>query len=115
MREEEALDWTARALDFAFDCGATAATLIPTRGGNGAMEELATLGEFSPPRLGTLESAAAYGLALKRGRVFVDLWDVKETSACPDCYRSRISRLHEMNLRQTILQPVTCERCTIKH
>ena len=40
MREEEALDWAERSLDFAFDCGATAATLIPTRAGNGAMEEL---------------------------------------------------------------------------
>ena len=51
MREEEALDWAERSLDFAFDCGATAATLIPTRAGNGAMEELAGIGEFSPPRL----------------------------------------------------------------
>ena len=29
MREEKALEWAARSLEFAFDCGATAATLIP--------------------------------------------------------------------------------------
>jgi len=115
MQEEEALDWTARSLDFAFECGATAATLIPTRGGNGAMEDLATIGDFSPPRLATLEAAAAYGLALKRRRVFVDLWDVKETTECPDCYHSRIVRLHAMNLQQAILQPVACESCVAKH
>jgi radical SAM enzyme (TIGR01210 family) len=115
MREEEAFDWAARSLDFAFDCGATAATLIPTRGGNGAMEKLATIGEFAPPRLATLEAAVAYGLALKRGRVFVDLWDAKETTECPDCSHARISRLRAMNLQQTILKPVACKTCAVKH
>src|SRR5271170_5552415 len=57
MCEEEAVYWAERSLDFAFDCGATAATLIPTRAGNGAMEELTGIGEFSPPSLATLEGA----------------------------------------------------------
>jgi radical SAM enzyme (TIGR01210 family) len=61
MEEEEALEWAARSLEFAFDCGATAATLIPTRGGNGAMEELAGAGLFSPPKLATLEAAWRMG------------------------------------------------------
>lgn len=115
MREEEVLEWTSRSLDFAFSCGATAVTLIPTRGGNGAMEELATIGDFSPPRLAALEAAATYGLSLKRGRVFVDLWDTKQTTECPNCYPSRISRLRAMNLQQTMLQPVACEGCKAKH
>ena len=34
----EALDWAERSLTFAMEQGATAAILIPTRGGNGAME-----------------------------------------------------------------------------
>ena len=42
----EALTWAARSLDFAMECGATAATLIPTRAGNGAMEALMASGEF---------------------------------------------------------------------
>ncbi len=46
MPESEAFTWAARSLDFAFDCGATAATLIPTRAGNGAMEALAAQGSF---------------------------------------------------------------------
>ena len=70
MRGGEALHWAQRSLDFAFDCGATAATLIPTRGGNGAMETLAASGQFSPPRIDLLESSLDYGLALHRGRVF---------------------------------------------
>ena len=32
MRAEEAIDWALRSLEFAFECGATAATLIPTAG-----------------------------------------------------------------------------------
>jgi archaeosine synthase beta-subunit len=111
MREEEALHWAQRSLDFAFDCGATAATLIPTRGGNGAMEELASLGDFCPPKLATLESALAYGINLKRGRVFADLWDLKRDDDCPQCHSARVARLREMNLRQQILDPIVCPYC----
>jgi len=111
MCEEEAVYWAERSLDFAFDCGAAAAALIPTRAGNGAMEELASIGEFSPPRLATLEAAAAYGLALNHGRVFVDLWDVNPATACPPCYESRIARLRAMNLRQSISEAISCAHC----
>jgi archaeosine synthase beta-subunit len=111
MREDEALVWAKRSLEFAFDCGATAATLIPTRAGNGALEELAAGGEFSSPRLATLEAALAYGLGLHRGRVFADLWDAGKTLACPHCDDLRILRLRAMNLRQTILEPISCAAC----
>lgn len=109
MREEESLEWAACSLDFAFNCGATAATLIPTRAGNGAMEHLQTIGQFSPPKLATLEAAATYGLTLKRGRVFTDLWDAKPT--CPHCGPARIGRLRQMNLHQTIFAPIECATC----
>ncbi|GGA63078.1 radical SAM protein [Edaphobacter acidisoli] len=109
MREEESLEWAARSLDFAFNSGATAATLIPTRAGNGAMEHLQIIGQFSPPKLSTLEAAANYGLTLNRGRVFTDLWDAKPT--CPHCGPQRIERLHQMNLHQTILAPIECSTC----
>ena len=65
MLEEEAVEWAVRSLEFAFECGATAATLIPTRGGNGAMEELAATGDFSPPALRTLEMAFEQGILLE--------------------------------------------------
>jgi archaeosine synthase beta-subunit len=111
MKEEEALEWAARSLEFAFDCGATAATLIPTRGGNGAMEELAGTGLFSPPSLATLEAAMANGIAMKKGRVFVDLWDVRRSVSCEVCTEPRIARLHSMNLQQCVMQPVHCDHC----
>lgn len=108
MREDEAVEWAARSLDFAFDCGATAATLIPTRASNGAMEELMASGEFSPPTLAIVEAAADYGVALHRGRVLVDLWDLRRSSGCEACHEQRVARLHRMNLEQSVLPPVEC-------
>jgi archaeosine synthase beta-subunit len=109
--DEEALYWAKQSLDFAFDAGARAVSLIPTRAGNGAMDELEARGEFAMPRLETLEAAADYGLKSARGRVFVDLWDVQRLSACRACFNQRVSRLNEMNLRQSISPHVACERC----
>lgn len=111
MEEEEALEWTVRSLEFAFDCGATAATLIPTRGGNGAMEELAEAGMFAPPKLATLEAATESGIGMKKGRVFADLWDVRKTASCEACTELRIARLHAMNLRQCVMPTVRCRCC----
>lgn len=111
MREDDALGWAAQSLEFAFACGATAATLIPTRGGNGAMEELAADGEFAPPSLATLEAALAYGIGLGRGRVFADLWDAQQQVGCALCQEARIRRLELMNHQQTVLPMVDCPGC----
>jgi radical SAM enzyme (TIGR01210 family) len=111
MAEEDAVEWAERSLDFAFDCGATAASLIPTRGGNGAMEELGASGEFAPPRLATMEAVAAYGISLGRGRVFVDLWDLRRNARCETCCERRVERLHAMNLRQVVLPALACASC----
>ncbi|MBV8631450.1 MAG: hypothetical protein JOZ83_11030 [Silvibacterium sp.] len=111
MDEPEALHWAQRSLHFAFDCGATVATLIPTRAGNGAMEALAATREFLPPRLATLEATAAYGINLGCGRVFADLWDLKPGVECPHCYPERIARLRTMNLQQTVSPPISCAYC----
>jgi radical SAM enzyme (TIGR01210 family) len=111
MREDEAEEWAARSLEFAFECGATAATLIPTRPGNGAMEELAASGEFAPPKLATVEAAAEYGVALERGRVFVDLWDLGRTAGCAACGSRRLERLRKMNLYQKTEPRAVCEEC----
>jgi len=111
MKAHEALYWAERSLDFAFDCGATAATLIPTRAGNGAMEALVQLGEFSPPTLEVVEAAANYGLNLKRGRVFVDLWDLRLAPPKCSCYPQRIERLHRMNLCQSAQDSMGCAFC----
>ena len=105
----EALYWAERSLDFAMESGATAAVLIPTRGGNGAMEDLMAGGQFEPPTLETLEAAMEYGLSLKAGRVFADLWGVRER--CADCHAQRLARLRQMNLQQVFLDKISCAGC----
>ena len=112
LHEVEALEWARRSLDFAFDCGASVASLIPTRFGNGALEALAERGEFSPPKLATLEEAAAYGVTLRRGRVFADLWDLEKFSICPECFAARRQRLERMNFTQIVEPSIVCERCS---
>ncbi|HEX4008257.1 MAG TPA: hypothetical protein VHX60_18930 [Acidobacteriaceae bacterium] len=111
MPQDESLHWAQRSLDFAFDCGATAATLIPTRSGNGAMEALAASGDFTPPSLATVEDAVDYGLCLHRGRVFSDLWDLPRPTDCPACREARVARLRAMNLSQRTLPRIPCSVC----
>lgn len=111
IRSDEALLWAHRSLDFAFDCGATAVTLIPTRGGNGAMEALQQAGAFTPPSLEIFEQAVAYGVSLQRGRVFADLWEIERIATCIDCRASRIARLERINLTQSIPPSYRCRHC----
>jgi archaeosine synthase beta-subunit len=112
MKAEEALEWAKRSVDFGLNCGATAVSLIPTRGGNGAMEALAQMGAFEAPRLATLEAGVDYGIGLKRGRVFADVWDLRrESGRCPECWAKRIERLQTMNLTQSVAARVGCARC----
>jgi 3-methyladenine DNA glycosylase/8-oxoguanine DNA glycosylase len=110
--EAGAMHWARRSIDFAFECGATVVSLIPTRLGNGALEALVLRGEFSPPKISTLESALDFGIGLQRGRVFADLWDLERFSDCPACFEPRRARLHQMNLAQVVRSPVECERCS---
>ena len=111
QRANESLHWAQRSLDFAFDCGATAATLIPTRGGNGAMEVLAASGDFTPPALSTLEMAVDYGVALRRGRAFADVWDLPRSFDCSSCREVRVARLRAVNLSQISAPRIACTTC----
>ena len=107
----EALEWARRSVTFAFDCGAAVVSLIPTRAGNGALEELARGGQFAPPTLATFETALAEGLATRRGRVFADLWDLNAFSRCAACFPARQERLAKMNLSQRIEPDIACAVC----
>lgn len=111
MNEAEGLEWACRSINFAFDHGATACSVIPTRGGNGAMEALAKTGEFAPPSLASMEAALEYGVRLGRGRVFLDLWEVERLRTCSACSAERLARLAEINRTQAVPPRVACDRC----
>jgi radical SAM enzyme (TIGR01210 family) len=75
----EARQWLRKSVDFAFECRASAVSLIPTRLGNGAMDRLRQAGEFAPPTRAEVDAAAelARAAAGGRGRVFVDTWGIE--------------------------------------
>jgi len=95
----------------AFDCGATSVSIIPTRAGNGAMDELARAGAFEIPRLRLLEDCFEEAVSLGRGLVFADLWDLDAVSRCRHCFETRRERLAKMNLSQSVEPPVSCPHC----
>ncbi len=111
LPEAEALDWACRSTRFAFACGASSVSLIPTRAGNGALDALSASGDFAEPGLQSLESALDFGIRLGRGRVFADLWDLERFSRCPACLPARAARLTESNLRQVVRPRVACADC----
>jgi len=112
LNEDEGLEWAVKSAAFAFGCGAEVVSLIPTRAGNGAMERLMESGEFSPPRLSTLEKAQELALDLRgHGRVFADTWDLAQFSRCPACLERRRRRLHAINLSQEIMPAINCPAC----
>ncbi|HTG13893.1 MAG TPA: radical SAM protein [Blastocatellia bacterium] len=108
----EAGEWVRRSIDEAFNCGATVCSIIPTRSGNGAMDQLAASSEYSSPTLASLEAAQEFGLGLKRGRVFADLWDIGRFYSC-ECSPARASRLAEMNRTQQIPPAIACDVCGV--
>jgi radical SAM enzyme (TIGR01210 family) len=105
----ENIEWCLKSVEFAFDCGATACSVIPTRDGNGIMEKLRDAGEYVPPTLSALEEVFERALGLNRGRVFADLWDLERFSDCEECFDARKQRLHRMNVEQRVFSGVDCE------
>jgi radical SAM enzyme (TIGR01210 family) len=104
----EAVDWAVRSAEHAFAQGATRVSLIPVRGGNGAMEALREAGDFTPPSLAQLEEALERCLSLDQGIVTADLWDARRFVHCPECADARLARLERMNRWGRIEPKVSC-------
>lgn len=109
LSESESIYWAEQSIDFAFSAGVECCTVIPVRAGNGAMDYLLDKGAFSLPDIRSLETVLEYGIGLKTGRVFADIWDLGLFSKCNKCVEKRIARLIEMNLSQKIEPGVECE------
>ena len=109
LSEEEGIHWAKRSIDYAFGRGVECCTVIPVRGGNGAMEHLHKMGHFEVPEIQSLETVLEYGIQLRLGRVFADVWDLSLFSKCDNCLEARTKRLEAMNLTQSIGKEVACE------
>jgi len=108
LDEAEGIHWALETLRFAQDRGISTSVLIPTRGGNGAMEKLAEEGLFASPALESLECVLACALEERKGRIFADTWDLEAFPACPQCRPHRIRNIEEMNLTQEPSPPTRC-------
>lgn len=108
----ECVDWTVRAVQHAVTAGAALVSIIPVRGGNGEMERLAMLGQFTPPTLRQLEAALEQCMSLGESVVTADLWDIDRLAACDDCCGVRVERLWRMNSSGRAEPPVRCSTCT---
>lgn len=98
--EGDVQPWLERSIEHAFGCGADPVVLIPTRLGNGAMEQLLAMGLHSMPTMELLEHGMRYGLGLGRGRIFVDLWDVERLVGSDPAMAERRAALERMNRTQ---------------
>ena len=90
-------------------------SLIPVRGGNGALELLAADGLFEPPSMSQLEQALEATVERDRGVVQLDLWDLEKHASCSACLEQRRRRLGAMNLDGVVRAPIACEACAGSH
>jgi radical SAM enzyme (TIGR01210 family) len=109
LTEKEGVHWAKESIRFAFDVGVECVAVIPTRAGNGAMDELQRNGEFTAPRLKSLEEVLDYGIGLGRGRVFADLWDAERFYSCERCGPARADRLRQTNWTQRAMPRIDCD------
>jgi radical SAM enzyme (TIGR01210 family) len=108
LTNEDGVEWATRSMEKAFAAGAQCCSLIPTRGGNGAMEQLAAAGWYEPPSFEAMYRAFRKGLELAAGRVFLDLWNVEPFWPCVRCGPQKTAVLHSMNLTQRIQDWPSC-------
>jgi len=111
LTEQEGVHWATKSMEYAFECGVECCSLVPVRGGNGVLDQLQKRGDFTPPNLKSMESALVAGLAMNRGRVFMDLWDVQQFVTCHRCSSDRQNRILQMNQTQTVIQGDDCGDC----
>jgi radical SAM enzyme (TIGR01210 family) len=107
----ESVEWTTRTVEYAADCGASVVAIIPVRGGNGEMERLEQLGEFTAPTLSQLDEALDRCLRLTGTVVTADLWDVERLPACEECRSARIERLRRLNMSGRPEPRIACSAC----
>ena len=115
LDEQTAVDWCRRSIDFAIEHGARHVSVIPTRGGNGAMEWLRKQGEFEPPLASSLERVLSEFRLHPACVVTADLWNWdKLRGTCPKCHAARRARLERINLMRSQEPILTCEACNVR-
>lgn len=102
MNEQAGVEWAIRSVEYAFSLGVECCSLIPTRSGNGILEQLQQSDQFAPPQLASIETTLETCLNLQQGRVFMDLWDLEQQYSNELNLNARLERLRQMNLTQQL-------------
>jgi len=108
---QESVAWTIRTVEYAVERGASVVAIIPVRGGNGELERLQSLGEFTPPTLSQLEAALDGCLQFTECAVTADSWDAERFASCDACRRARVERLQRINVTGRPEPRVACGVC----
>ncbi len=96
---------------YAVDREAAHVTLIPTRDGNGAMDDLRKRGFWTPPAPAMIDAAVERCAGISGRVVTVDLWDIDRVLTCRRCRPARIARLRRFNQTGDPGTPVECSAC----
>ena len=107
----ESVEWTVRTVEHAVERGAAVVSIIPVRGGNGEMERLQAIGEFTPPTFTQLEDALDRCLTARGTVVTADLWDAEKLPACEQSRGARIERLRRLNTTGGAEPRISCAMC----
>ena len=108
---DESVEWTVRTVEYAAERGASVISIIPVRGGNGEMERLQALGEFTPPVLSQLEDALDRSMQFTSTVATADLWDAERLAACGHCTSNRIERMRRLNVTGRAESRIACTMC----
>ncbi|HEX8850022.1 MAG TPA: hypothetical protein VF761_10865 [Gemmatimonadaceae bacterium] len=108
---EESVEWTVRAVEHAAEQGAAVVSIIPVRAGNGEVDRLQALGDFTPPTLAQLEEALESCVGIAGTVVTADLWDAERLPGCDTCRAARVARLQLMNVGGRREPRVACASC----
>ena len=109
---EDSIEWTVRSVEYAVAAGAGVVSIVPLRPGNGELERLRRLGDFTPPTLSQLEQTLERCLQLTDAVVTVDLWDSHLLAACEHCRAKRTERLARVNLTGRAESVISCAYCS---
>jgi radical SAM enzyme (TIGR01210 family) len=66
LSEEEGVEWAIKSIEHAVAVGVRCCSVIATRAGNGVMEDLQRLGEFTPPTVRSLEQVLEAGIRIAK-------------------------------------------------
>jgi radical SAM enzyme (TIGR01210 family) len=109
LSEVAAIETCLASIEAAREWGARHVSVIPLRGGNGALEHLQRIGHFEPPLASSLEGVLNSSLAKSPMVITADTWDWSRLRGlCSTCSNARLAALERANLTQA---PHVIDRC----